>query len=77
MASVLKRVSQTTEATITAIADREDRSFVAQLDRVVAAGLEALGEPVPDAIAPNATATPTPPAKGRTKRTKAATATVG
>jgi hypothetical protein len=52
MASQLKRVSQATETAVSALASREDRTFVSQLDRVVAAGLQALGEPVPDAIAP-------------------------
>ena len=44
MASKLKRVSQDTEDAITALAEREGRTFVAQLDRVVQAGLEAMGE---------------------------------
>jgi hypothetical protein len=44
MASKLKRVSQDTEDAISALAEREGRTFVAQLDRVVKAGLEALGE---------------------------------
>lgn len=43
-ASKLKRVSETTEAAVTALAEREGRTFVSQLDRVVTAGLEALGE---------------------------------
>lgn len=63
MASVLKRVSPTTEATISELADREDRSFVAQLDRVVAAGLEAMGLDVPAAIAPTAPAATAKPAR--------------
>lgn len=46
--STLKRVSTTTADTITAIADREDRTFIAQLDRIVDAGLKAMGETVPD-----------------------------
>lgn len=50
MASKLKRVSEPAEATITTLAGREGRTFVAQLDRVVAAGLEALGEPIPDEL---------------------------
>ncbi len=54
--SKLKRVSDPTEATISAIAKRESRTFVAQLDRVVAAGLEALGEPIPEALRPATTA---------------------
>ena len=44
MASTLKRVSIPLEAAITTLAKREDRTFVAQLDRVVEAGLQALGE---------------------------------
>ena len=67
MASKLKRVSEDTDNAITTLAEREDRTFVAQLDRVVAAGLDALGEPVPASIAG------TLPTKGR-KRT---TATAG
>jgi hypothetical protein len=47
MASKLKRVSNHTEAAITDLAAREGRTFVAQLDRVVEAGLEAIGEPIP------------------------------
>lgn len=47
MASKLKRVSEPTERAITDLATREGRTFVAQLDRVVEAGLEALGEPLP------------------------------
>jgi len=43
MASKLKRVSNDTERVITDLAEREDRTFVAQLDRVVIAGLDALG----------------------------------
>jgi hypothetical protein len=72
-ASVLKRVSPTTEATISELAAREDRSFVAQLDRVVAAGLQAMGEDVPDAIAPTVASTPAKPA--RKSRKAAATST--
>jgi hypothetical protein len=51
MASSLKRVSPATEAAVLAIAQREDRTFVAQLDRVVDAGLRSMGEPgiLPDA----------------------------
>jgi hypothetical protein len=55
MASKLKRVSEPAEAAITTIAVREDRTFVAQLDRVVAAGLEALGEQVPAELVAAAT----------------------
>lgn len=44
MASQLKRVSENTERAITALATRESRTFVAQLDIVVEAGLAALGE---------------------------------
>lgn len=43
MASKLKRVSEDTERTVTQIAEREGRTFVAQLDKVVEAGLDALG----------------------------------
>lgn len=43
-ASKLKRVSEDTETAITELAERENRTFVAQLDRVVQAGLEAMGE---------------------------------
>lgn len=57
-ASRLKRVSEPTEAAITTLAGREDRTFVAQLDRVVAAGLHALGEDVPAEIALEPTPTP-------------------
>ena len=52
MASRLKRVSEPTEAAIATLAEREGRTFVAQLDRVAAAGLKALGEPVPAALEP-------------------------
>lgn len=45
MASTLKRVSVDTERAITALANRESRTFVAQLDIVAEAGLKALGEP--------------------------------
>lgn len=44
MASKLKRISEPTEATIATMAAREGRTFVAQLDRIVDAGLQALGE---------------------------------
>lgn len=44
MPAKLKRVSEKTENTIAQLAEREGRTFVAQLDRVVQAGLEALGE---------------------------------
>lgn len=70
MASKLKRVSAPAELAISTIADREDRTFVAQLDRVVAAGLAALGEQVPDEIAAPEP-TPTPTAAKRTRRTPA------
>lgn len=43
MASILKRVSPRTEAIISKLAKQEDRSFVAQLDRIVDAGLKAEG----------------------------------
>lgn len=51
-ASKLKRVSENTERVIAQLAEREDRTFVAQLDRVVEAGLNALdldpnGDPKP------------------------------
>lgn len=46
--STLKRISTHTEQAITTLAGREDRTFIAQLDRVVDAGLQALGEPTPD-----------------------------
>jgi hypothetical protein len=42
-ASKLKRVSEQTEKAITTMAESEDRTFVAQLERVVEAGLDALG----------------------------------
>lgn len=58
MASRLKRVSDETERAITALAERESRTFVAQLDRVVEAGLVALGERAPDKPAPTGTGTP-------------------
>lgn len=48
MAKPLRRVSPAAEASVLAIADRESRTFIVQLDRVVAAGLHALGEPVPE-----------------------------
>jgi hypothetical protein len=44
MASKLKRVSAPTENAIVDLANREGRTFIAQLDRVVDAGLRALGE---------------------------------
>lgn len=44
MPSKLKRVSENTEAAINVLAEREERTFVAQLDVVVRAGLEAMGE---------------------------------
>lgn len=71
MASNLKRVSPDVDVAVTALADREDRSFVAQLDRVVAAGLAALGEDVPDKLAPKGTSQPT--RRGRARTTKATT----
>lgn len=43
MASKLKRVSAPTEAVIVDLANREGRTFVSQLDRIVDAGLNALG----------------------------------
>lgn len=52
MPSRLKRVSEPTEAAIATLAEREDRTFVAQLDRVVVAGLTALGEPIPAELQP-------------------------
>lgn len=57
MASKLKRVSEPAEAAIATLATREGRTFVAQLDRVVAAGLTTLGEPVPDGLTEPAAAT--------------------
>jgi hypothetical protein len=45
MASKLKRVSENTETAVLALAATEGRTFVAQLDRVVDAGLRALGQP--------------------------------
>lgn len=65
-ASKLKRVSENTERAITTLADREDRTFIAQLDRVVEAGLDALGL--------NADGTPKATPKATRKR---ATATAG
>lgn len=47
MASRLKRISEPTEAAISELARTENRTFVAQLDVVVAAGLQALGHPTP------------------------------
>ena len=52
MASRLKRVSEPTEQAVAKIAEREGRTFVAQLDRIVHAGLLALGEPTPTPIEP-------------------------
>lgn len=52
MASKLKRVSEPSETAILALANREGRTFVAQLDRVIDAGLAALGEPLPDRTIP-------------------------
>jgi hypothetical protein len=82
MASKLKRVSENTDRAITDLAEREDRTFVAQLDRVVAAGLHALGEgAMGDSIfsdKPTTTTTPKaskPAAKGTAKGRKPATAT--
>ncbi len=56
MPSTLKRVSAPTERAITDLAKREGRTFVAQLDRVVQAGLTALGESLPEPDQPAATA---------------------
>jgi hypothetical protein len=64
-ASKLKRVSAPTEECITTLATREGRTFVAQLDRVVHAGLEALGEPLPDTPSDTPTAEIAPSGKGR------------
>lgn len=64
-AGILKRVSPPAEAAIAALATREDRSFIAQLDRVVAAGLQALGEQVPDELAPQPAGKCTGKGKGR------------
>ncbi len=66
--SPLKRVSAHTEATVSALAEREDRTFIAQLDRIVAAGLQALGEPLPPELKP---ATATKPRARRRERTAA------
>ena len=44
MAAILKRVSPQAERAVFTLAEREGRTFVAQLDRVVNAGLEAMGE---------------------------------
>lgn len=52
MASPLKRVSEPAAAAVSAIAKRETRTFVGQLDLVVRAGLEALGEDVPTELQP-------------------------
>lgn len=54
MASPLKRVSEDTATRISELAEREGRTFVAQLDRVVDAGLKALGEPQPEQTAKSA-----------------------
>ena len=43
MASKLKRVSEDTADFIEELAEREGRTFVAQLDRIVDAGLVSLG----------------------------------
>lgn len=65
MASKLKRVSPDTERVITDLANREDRTFVAQLDRVVLAGLDALGL--------DADGSPKRPTRAPRKRTAPAT----
>jgi hypothetical protein len=70
MPSRLKRVSEPTEAAITTLAEREGRTFVAQLDRVVHAGLVALGEPSP--LAPAATPAPAQPRRRRATAAAAA-----
>lgn len=64
MPSRLKRVSEPTETTITALAAREGRTFVAQLDRVVTAGLQALGEPPLTDDTPTTTASTRSRARG-------------
>lgn len=81
MTSPLKRVSEPTADTITAIAEREGRTFVAQLDRIVDAGLAALGETVPNrtpdpapAPTPKATAPVKAASRPRTRGKAAATA---
>lgn len=42
-ASKLKRISEDTERAINQLAENENRTFIAQLDVVVAAGMNALG----------------------------------
>ena len=66
MAAILKRVSQPTEQAISELAQREGRTFVAQLDRVVDAGLVALGQDPVNGTEPPA---PTPQPKGRKRAT--------
>lgn len=44
MPALLKRVSEPTAERVAEIARREGRTFVAQLDRIVDAGLAAMGE---------------------------------
>lgn len=73
MASRLKRVSEPTETAITELAEREGRTFVAQLDRVVDAGLRALGVPSPHPE-PEPTPAPQQPTAKRTRTRKAAAA---
>jgi hypothetical protein len=43
----LKRISQSTETAVLELAQREGRTFIAQLDRVVEAGLQALADTPP------------------------------
>lgn len=64
--SKLKRVSETTETAVTRVADREGRTFVAQLDRLVEAGFEHLG------LTPNGDPKPTTTRAPRKRTTAAA-----
>ena len=59
MPKPLRRVSPAAERGVLAVAERESRTFIVQLDRVVAAGLHALGEDVPEELRPLLPAKPT------------------
>ena len=69
--SILKRVHPATEQAISELANREGRTFVAQLDRVVDAGFAALGEPIPDRSEPEQPTPAKPRRHARAARTPA------
>lgn len=75
MTSKLKRVSANTETIVNTLAEREGRTFVAQLDRVVEAGLIAMGEAQPEQPEPakkTTTAKKAPAKKAEPKTTPTA-----